>query len=818
MPFSIGTLFSANRVRSRDILGNAIIGDVHGLVIQQIGSGPPAEPPSVPWRDLPAATGNPGDVDIFNLLTWRTRLCGQLIGRNAERDSLLAWAGSDRPFAIRILSGEGGVGKTRLAAEVAEQLRADGWCAGLVPLETSLTLPITRKGLLVVLDYPESHRTVVQAIFRAVGLMEQSSRPVKASIRILLLSRQDLSWWFNDLVDAGASELSDGQDCVVRALDAAATCALVRATATRLTSHYRLGSPRLEDASVAAWHAREPAVHGLPLFASAAALHAALDAAPTFELGGREIVRALVRRERTRLDRAAEAAGWPEKQAGPRLLGLAALHRELDEPALSRLAAATPAIGLPPADRIVDQIRRLGWWRGTGVPAPQPDLIAAALLHQVLSDRPHAAPAWLAAALGNLDEPDVERLGRLAHDIATISGDAASNALVQWLTQAVEQNPVMAPQWEALLHSDATTFRLAPLAVMIGRSLLARSDLNDEDRAALLVNLSVCLSDAGDTLAALIAIQGAVAIYRRLAAANPARFEPDLASGLNNLSLRLRDAGDTPAALIAIQDAVAIRRRLAAANPERFEPGLASGLNNLSLRLSDAGDTPAALTAIQDAVAIRRRLAAANPERFEPGLASGLNNLSAALSNAGDYPDALTSIQDAVAIDRRLASANPARFEPDLASGLNNLSAALSNAGDTPAALTAIQGAVAICRRLAAANPARFEPALARSFYNLSLRLSDVGDTPAALTAIQDAVAIHRRLAAANPARFEPDLADSLNNLSLRLSDVGDTPAALTAIQDAVAIRRRLAAASPARSAPDLAGSLALETGLRGSA
>jgi hypothetical protein len=42
----------------------------------------------------------------------------------------------------------------------------------------------------------------------------------------------------------------------------------------------------------------------------------------------------------------------------------------------------------------------------------------------------------------------------------------------------------------------------------------------------------------------------------------------------------LSDAGDTPAALTAIQDAVAIRRRLAAGNPPRFDRDLAQSLQN----------------------------------------------------------------------------------------------------------------------------------------------------------------------------------------------------------------------------------------------
>jgi hypothetical protein len=711
---SLRNLFRTNRLRSRDIVGNAIVGDVHGLVIQQIGAGPPPEPPSLPWRDLPAATGSPGEIEIFNLLTWRTRLCDTLIGRDGDRDSLLAWAQGDRPFAIRVLSGVGGAGKTRLAAEVAEHLRRDHWSAGLVRLETPQTLPIASKGLFLAIDYPESHRAAVQAIFRAVATREHLSGKVNAPIRLLLLSRQNLSWWFNDLAETGASELCDGQDCTVGPLSATETNALVRTATRRLADHYHLDLPPLSDADIEAWHAREPALHGLPLFATAAALHAVLDAAPTFELGGRDIVRALVRRERTRLDRSAEAAGWPEKQAASRLLGLAALRRELEEPALRTLALATPAIGLPAPDRIVDQIRRLGWWRGTGLPAPQPDLIAAELLHQILTERPGPAPAWLTATLDDPDSLDVERIGRLAHDIATLNGDA-SDALVRCLINAVQVNATLAGKWRPVLDSYDTTFRLAPLAIVIGRSLLAMPDLNKQNQAELLNNLSVQLWNSGDNAAALTAIRGAVTIHRQLAATDQARFVPDLALSLSNLSNRLSDAGDNTAALTAIREAVTIHRRLAATDPPRFKPDLATSLNNLSNRLSEAGDKSAALTAIREAVAIRRQLAAADPARFAPNLALNLNNLSIQLGDAGDNPAALTAIREAVTIRRQLATANPARFAPDLASSLNSLSVQLSDAGDNPAALTAIQEAVTIRRRLAAANPARFEQALARS-------------------------------------------------------------------------------------------------------
>src|SRR5580658_7260228 len=708
----LAKLFSGNRVASGDILGAAVInGDVSGIVIQQIGSSRPPPPvPSLPWRDLQPVLGRAGEPEIFNLLTWRTRLVRTLIGRDADRDRLVAWACDDpRPIAVRLLGGAGGAGKSRLAAEVANSLRAQHWVTGFVDLGARAELPVASAGLLLIVDYPEEWREPVRALLHSLGRLEGCP----AKLRLLLLSRQDLNWWFDDFAAAGASELCDTQESIVGPLEAHDLCRLVQSAAKTLAEHRGLPPPVLADAAIAAWHAGDPALHGLPLFATAAALHAVLDPGPTFDLAGPEIVAALVRRERRRLDQAAKNAAWPEAEAASRLHGLAALRSTLDEPALTHLARAAPELGLPPPERVMNALEQLGWLTEAVLPAPQPDLIAAELLRQTLGDRPRAAPNWLAATLASPDTIDVDRLGRLAHDMAILAGEDG-NPLVDGLIDAVTRTPGLAIPWRVILDT-AIPFRLAPLGIAIGQALLREADLDDRERSVILNNLSIRLRETGDETAALGAIEEAVAIRRRLAAADPARFEPDLATSLGNLSNCLSAAGDETAALGAIEAAVAIFRRLAAANPARLEPDLAKSLGNLSNRLSAAGDETAALGAIEAAVAIFRRLAAANPARFEPDLATSLNNLSVRLSAARDEAAALAATEAALAIRRRLATANPARFEPDLAQSLNNLSHDKSTAGDETAALAAIEAAVAIRRRLAAANPARFGRDLANS-------------------------------------------------------------------------------------------------------
>jgi tetratricopeptide (TPR) repeat protein len=196
-----------------------------------------------------------------------------------------------------------------------------------------------------------------------------------------------------------------------------------------------------------------------------------------------------------------------------------------------------------------------------------------------------------------------------------------------------------------------------------------------------------------DPLALTLCAEEAVGVYRRLAAANPACYEADLATSLNNLSGSLAGAGRHEEALAAAEEAVTVYRRLAAANPAAYESSLATSLNNLAAEV------------------VRRREA----------LVASLDNVWDILALAGQHQEALDPIEEAVAIYRRLAAGNPAAHEPDLAASLDNLSDILARGGRREEARAVVEEAVAIYRRLAAANPAAYERGLAASLNHLSV-------------------------------------------------------------------------------------------------
>ncbi len=109
------------------------------------------------------------------------------------------------------------------------------------------------------------------------------------------------------------------------------------------------------------------------------------------------------------------------------------------------------------------------------------------------------------------------------------------------------------------------------------------------------------------------------------------------------------DLGRREEALAAAQEAVDIRRRLAAARPDAFLPDLASSLNNLGNRLSELGRREQALANAQEATDTYRRLAAARPDAFLPNLAGSLGNLGNRLTELGRPNEALSARREVVA-------------------------------------------------------------------------------------------------------------------------------------------------------------------------
>jgi len=146
-------------------------------------------------------------------------------GRDRELAELYEWCTSGAPAAARLYTGAGGMGKTRLALEIARHLRDEGWQAGLLAAgdhddtrDEDAEAPwnkLVRSGrpALIVMDYAESRRPFLVSLLRK--MKDHAGRPV----RLLLLARGARDWWTRlKTAGGGVGEFLQGPSTQVRVL------------------------------------------------------------------------------------------------------------------------------------------------------------------------------------------------------------------------------------------------------------------------------------------------------------------------------------------------------------------------------------------------------------------------------------------------------------------------------------------------------------------------------------------------------------------------------------------------------------------------
>lgn len=526
------------------------------------------------------------------LLDPRRELVG-FVGRDEELASLVAWHEDGEAGRLRLVTGPGGVGKTRLAVELAGRVKKLGWMTeqvadGQEAAAIGLLRAVTGSRALLVVDYAET-RTGLKQMLAALASDQGEG------VRVLLLARSAGDWW--DQLGVGDPAVWD----------------LVRsAREQQLSLSLGVSDAEIIELAVRSF-AREL---GLPertveiygdsgtgqrrvLDLHAAALVAVLGDAPagTVRVDIRTVLGELLRHEQHFWYDSARVHGLRDGPDG-------ATSRVLRQvvAAACLLGAATPdearvlpsrVPGMRPSVKIAEWLRALyppdpgqGDWIGS----VQPDRLAELhVLHEL-----DASPEFSRACLTDLDDRQALRAVTL---LARASSDyvEAEELLSQTLpavADLIADTHAPAETLMAIFNAiPYPTVVLAPAAVTLGQRIASRLPAGTEPavRAYWLSNLGLRLAELARPAEALNAEQEAVAVYRELAAANPQRYRPDLAATLNNLGKRFSQLGRPAQALPALEETVAIHRELAAASPDRYRPDLAQSLTNLGEILEAAG-------------------------------------------------------------------------------------------------------------------------------------------------------------------------------------------------------------------------------------
>jgi hypothetical protein len=148
--------------------------------------------PSLEWLD-PAEAFENNEPNLFSLLRWDYRLVETLYGRDDDLRKILAWADSgSKTTSARLVTAEGGAGKTRLAAEAARILHANGWVAGFLPRHgNQFNFNVGDKGLFLILDYPEEQPERTEGFGEPQDRALSIARPVPVATILRSMGRRD---------------------------------------------------------------------------------------------------------------------------------------------------------------------------------------------------------------------------------------------------------------------------------------------------------------------------------------------------------------------------------------------------------------------------------------------------------------------------------------------------------------------------------------------------------------------------------------------------------------------------------------------------
>jgi tetratricopeptide (TPR) repeat protein len=685
-----------------------------------------------------------------------------LIGRKTEMDALERWVHGAGLVSLRVMCGEGGMGKTRLALELCDRLRALGWEAGFLTGD-ALQAFAEQAGveawrwfrpMLIVVDQAAAHG---EPLARWLPLLAKAQARAEHPLRVLLLERHAnprRGWWRQVFADEGARGLlAPACPVPLRPLGNAARRAILNASLACLGSSERVppleGDDAFFDQPIATlrWAAN-------PLYLMMAAWRArSVDLRHLFVPTRSELVIPLARAELGRLKQLAHSRRLPDEV----LCHMAALVTLWGGATPEELEAALPAelvtLRQPdvPVEALLAALQEALPGTGNGRLAPiQPAAVGAGFILGMLARRTYAE-AVILRAWQQKGWPVVDRLIQAVMDC----GNGDEKPPTRWLVAIAAQLSSDSLRWRLLNRLPPQHDGLDGFALNLARALgaapsasIGASAMSPDEalhQAARLDQLAWREDQEGRLDAAWAARTAGVALLRGVCDGQRGAACHALALGLAHLGTLAGRRGELDAALAAAQETLALRQALAAAYPTPHAPELAMAWNNLGNAFTDAGETQAARAPLEQALSHFRALEAQSPGVFAAELAMCLNNLALAHGEAADAAQqdkARAMLEEAIALQRPLVRGPTDREAAHLALFISNLANFQAASLSWEMAIGLAEEAVGLRRQLYAHKPELYRSSLAAALSNLSQRYQEAEQLPQALAMAREALSL----------------------------------------------------------------------------
>lgn len=754
--------------------------------------------------------------------------------RNEELADLIRWCENPAAGAVRLISGQGGAGKTRLAAQLCEEMSGKEWITGfLKPYADGEALKRLRDigdPVLVVVDYAETFSSLQRVIEWVEELAVTQPR-----IRLLLLARRRDGWWQRLCQRLPQIPMSD-QILKQAVMTPGERVEAYRDALSAFGAHIRGYAPGHDDLTLLSQLGKSPI-----LILHMAALLQADVAKPTpLRLGenkkrhliasaprpavARVVTRDILTREIDYWLRSVRQEGLDcDETLLRRCVAMATLIGAASEGEAAEVLARVQDLADAPAERR----HRIARWIQKFYPPTeetewlgflQPDLLAEELVSDVFG----SYPELVTAALERLDKKRahraiviLERACRSSRQFAeaiesALAGDPetlgpimlqlaeGSEVLRKMLRSVVNSLNVGLPQlnlfWGAIPNNGVL---LDSIAIDIGRRMveLARSEGDALLLAAKLDRLAIAFDRARRHREAIAAAAEAAHLLGEIEDDDPVKSGILLLRELRMLSMFQWHGGLKAEALSSLERAKLIAAKFVDADFSEFRIELEKIYRDTADHLSQLGRVEDTIVARQENIRMLERAASDGSPEVLMRLAAAQDELATVLDRQGSNEDAYQIFLNAYQHRVHLASHGEGEeAQIALVKARKTFAQKMYQIRRYKDSLEATSEVVRQFRELADRDQLKYGPELAASLHFESQLALTMGASEQAKKSISESVGIFRDIVSLGrtPEALKR-LSSALHALCDFYSTVKARPEAVKVAEEAVLIRRMLA-------------------------